>query len=558
MNTINDLKKVLKKSTPEGINGARKSLYQRLCGDKYCYYNDIVLFFEFVNYKTPELLTMNIGIPIDKLGIDSRDLGGVETYVEDYFFREIAAVIQLFERDNVIEDSQKEYVQAKLYIQECDSRIVKRTCSYLQEDYVYVKCHCKMPLNGLNAVAGKKALRMITDLLKELDQWMENFNLNPYEEGRKVYVNQLKIRDILKEKKAVCFIRDGSILPRDSEGKIEENATPFYSPEEMREVLKLSERETVTGMLIKQGITAVTGGAYSGKTTLLEAIQSGVYNHVSGDGREYVITDESAVKVCAEDGRPVNNLDISAFFQEEVNGSSLQQFSAQHTSGSTSQAVNIIEALYAESKVLLVDEDRSAANFMHRDEVMRDIIEREPIIPFTDRIKEISTRMGVSLVLVIGGTSQYFGYADQVILMDHFKASDITEKVKKFKFADTSKKTLADWTYFRKIMTKFDKEILFQGVCTKDRSAVFFDDYVSELTNTGNPFSQAQLNLLAKVAGKVLEIEDRGDLKEDVDRILSQVGHGESFRQGDFEQIRRVDVLMCLFRMSGLEFANAQ
>lgn len=558
MNTINDLKKVLKKSTPEGINGARKSLYQRLCGDKYCYYNDIVLFFEFVNYKTPELLTMNIGIPIDKLGIDSRDLGGVETYVEDYFFREIAAVIQLFERDNVVEDSQKEYVQAKLYIQECDSRIVKRTCSYLQEDYVYVKCHCKMPLNGLNAVAGKKALRMITDLLKELDQWMENFNFNAYEEGRKVYVNQLKIRDILKEKKAVCFIRDGSILPRDSEGKIEENATPFYSPEEMREVLKLSERETVTGMLIKQGITAVTGGAYSGKTTLLEAVQSGIYNHVSGDRREYVITDESAVKVCAEDGRPVNNLDISPFFQEEVNGSSLQKFSAQHTSGSTSQAVNIIEALYAESKVLLVDEDRSAANFMHRDEVMRDIIEREPIIPFTDRIKEISNQMGVSLVLVIGGTSQYFGYADQVILMDHFKASDITEKVKKFEFADTSKQTLADWTYFRKIVTKFDKEILFQGVCTKDRSAVFFDDYVSELTNTGNPFSQAQLNLLAKVAGKVLEIEDRGDLKQDVDNILSQVGHGESFRQGDFEQIRRVDVLMCLFRMSGLEFANVE
>lgn len=558
MNTINDLKKVLKKSTPEGINGARKSLYQRLCGDKYCYYNDIVLFFDFVNYKTPELLTMNIGIPIDKLGIESRDLGGVETYVEDYFFREIAVVIKLFERDNVIEDSQKEYVQAKLYIQDCDSRIVKRTCSYLQDDYVYVKCHCKMPLNGLNAVAGKKALRMITDLLKELDQWMENFNLNPYEEGRKVYVNQLKIRDILKEKKAVCFIQDGSILPRDSEGKIEENATPFYSPEEMREVLKLSEKETVTGMLINRGITAVTGGAYSGKTTLLEAIQSGIYNHVSGDGREYVITDESAVKVCAEDGRPVNNLDISPFFQEEVNGSSLQQFSAQHTSGSTSQAVNIIEALYAESKVLLVDEDRSAANFMHRDEVMRDIIEREPIIPFTDRIKEISNQMGVSLVLVIGGTSQYFGYADQVILMDHFKASDITEKVKKFEFADTSKQTLADWTYFRKIVTKFDKEILFQGVCTKDRSAVFFDDYVSELTNTGNPFSQAQLNLLAKVAGKVLEIEDRGDLKQDVDNILSQVGHGESFRQGDFEQIRRVDVLMCLFRMSGLEFANVE
>lgn len=121
---------------------------------------------------------------------------------------------------------------------------------------------------------------------------------------------------------------------------------------------------------------------------------------------------------------------------------------------------------------------------MHRDEVMRDIIEREPIIPFTDRIKEISTQMGVSLILVIRGTSQYFGYADQVILMDHFKVADITEKVK-----------------------KFDKGILLHSVCTKDRAAVFFDDYISELTNTGNPFSQAQLNLLAKVAGMVLEME---------------------------------------------------
>lgn len=143
-----------------------------------------------------------------------------------------------------------------------------------------------------------------------------------------------------------------------------------------------------------------------------------------------------------------------------------------------------------------------------------------------------------------------------MILMDHFKAADITEKVKKFEFVDTSKKTLAHWTYTKKLITKFYKGILLHSVCTKDRAAVFFDDYISELTNTGNPFSQAQLNLLAKVAGMVLEMDDRGELKEDVDRILSQVGYRENFGNGDFEQIRQVDVLMRLFRMSGLEFAN--
>lgn len=41
---------------------------------------------------------MNIGIPIYKWGIDSQSLSGIETHVEDYFFREIAAVIKLFER----------------------------------------------------------------------------------------------------------------------------------------------------------------------------------------------------------------------------------------------------------------------------------------------------------------------------------------------------------------------------------------------------------------------------------------------------------------------------
>lgn len=81
----------------------------------------------------------------------------------------------------------------------------------------------------------------------------------------------------------------------------------------------------------------------------------------------------TALKTDAEDGRPISNLDISPFFNY-LPGKKLDNFSTLHASGSVSQAANIIEAVCGNSKLLFIDEDKSATNFMIRDRNMRKII----------------------------------------------------------------------------------------------------------------------------------------------------------------------------------------
>ena len=182
-------------------------------------------------------------------------------------------------------------------------------------------------------------------------------------------------------------------------------------------------------MGIKKGVTVITGGGYSGKSTLLDAISAGIYDHVIGDGRELCITDESAVTISAEDGRSVKHVNISPFIKW-LPGGDTSDFSTDHASGSTSQAANIMEAVDCDAKLLLIDEDRSATNFMIRDRMMKELIEKEPITPFTDRVNELHKMHGVSTILVIGGSGEYLSVADKVYMMEDYLIHDVTEKSK--------------------------------------------------------------------------------------------------------------------------------
>ena len=200
-----------------------------------------------------------------------------------------------------------------------------------------------------------------------------------------------------------------------------EGAIPFRAPQG-----SAVELAGVRGMGISRGVTVITGGGYSGKSTVLDAIAEGVYNHVSGDGRELCITDETAVSIAAEDGRSVTNLNISPFIKW-LPGGNPTDFSTVHASGSTSQAANIMEAVDGGARLLLIDEDRSATNFMIRDRLMKQLIKREPITPFTDRVRELA-KNGISTILVIGGSGEYLAVADAVYLMDAYEMFDVTEE----------------------------------------------------------------------------------------------------------------------------------
>lgn len=196
--------------------------------------------------------------------------------------------------------------------------------------------------------------------------------------------------------------------------------------------INLPFKGKLKGMGIKKGITLFVGGGYHGKSTVLKALELGVYNHIEGDGREYVITDESALKVRAEDGRFITNTDISLFINNLPNGKDTKKFSTDNASGSTSQAANIIEGIESDTKVFLIDEDTSATNFMIRDNIMQKLVsrEKEPITPFIEIVKSLYDKLGISTILVVGSSGDYFDIADTVIQMDSYTPKDVTSQAK--------------------------------------------------------------------------------------------------------------------------------
>ena len=269
----------------------------------------------------------------------------------------------------------------------------------------------------------ERAQRMLCkDLPEAVDMFAAQLNRKRLAEACELAYRQQKIREYLRDSEYTAFIANGSILPRLSDGVSPMmNAIPFRSaPEDEITVCG------VTGMGIRRGVTILTGGGYSGKSTLLDAIASGIYNHTIGDGRELVLTDPTAFSIAAEDGRSVKNANISPFIKW-LPGGDTTDFSTAHASGSTSQAANIMEAVDIGATLLLIDEDRSATNFMIRDNKMKSLIKKEPITPFTDRVQELSRR-GVSTILVIGGSGEYLGVCDRVYLMEDYLIHDVTER----------------------------------------------------------------------------------------------------------------------------------
>lgn len=255
--------------------------------------------------------------------------------------------------------------------------------------------------------------------------------------------DQLELRSHLGEAGLIGFVGNGAILPRksgDSDLPMKSSdAVVFTSPPELEHTVELSSGRSITGMGIPRGVTVIVGGGYHGKSTILRALERGVYPHIAGDGREWVISDPTATSIRAEDGRAVTGDDISAFINNLPSGSDTRFFSTTNASGSTSQAANLVEALETGARTLLIDEDTSATNFMIRDDRMRALIpaEREPITPFVSRVRPLLTERGVSTVLVAGGSSAFFEVADLVIALDAYVPADVTARARELVGAES-------------------------------------------------------------------------------------------------------------------------
>ena len=324
---------------------------------------------------------------------------------------------------NVNKFSEKIFGSGKsglISISRCTQEILERTSIVINKDNIEARFYVGFPARGRTVLA------------KELEKIL--FNVIPNINRIKLVEDQEYIRTKLKEKDLIAFIANGSMLPRESgvSQKPLIDSIPFKSPKTLEVEFDLPNRRVVKGMGIKKGITVIVGGGYHGKSTLLNSLELGVYNHIEGDGRELVITDNSAMKVRAEDGRSIKNTDISLFIDNLPNGKDTVSFTTENASGSTSQAANIIEAIEAKSKVLLIDEDTSATNFMIRDDLMQKLVskEKEPITPFIEIVKPLYNQKDISTILVIGSSGDYFDVADYVIQMDNYEVKDVTKEAK--------------------------------------------------------------------------------------------------------------------------------
>ena len=247
--------------------------------------------------------------------------------------------------------------------------------------------------------------------------------------------DQHYIREMLPGMGLCAFVANGSVLPRESgiSPRPMKGGVKFQSPKELEVTMELPHKGKITGMGIRKGITLIVGGGYHGKSTLLKALELGVYDHIAGDGREYVITDSTAVKLRAEDGRSIQKTDISMFVNDLPSGKNTKAFYTEDASGSTSQAANVVEAMESGTKLLLIDEDTSATNFMVRDELMQRVVHRnqEPITPFIERAGYLFETCGISTILVAGSSGAYFHIADCILQMEQYRPKDITALAKK-------------------------------------------------------------------------------------------------------------------------------
>lgn len=454
--------------------------------------------------------------------------------------------------------------------------VLDRTSVLLDDKSIEMRFFVGLPARG-RTISGRQAAQMLCeDIPKIVDRSLKYSALNAQQLQH--HVETIEDADWLRQqlaaKNLVAFVANGSILPRRSgvdPRPLTGNAVvPFISPQSLEVEFNCPNRGLIKGMGIPAGITLIVGGGYHGKSTLLQAIELGVYDRIPGDGREFVVTNPNAVKIRAEDGRSIAKVNISPFIANLPQGRSTESFSTTNASGSTSQAANIIEALEVGAELLLIDEDTTATNLMIRDRRMQKLIsqEREPITPFLDKVRQLYTQYGVSTILVMGGSGDYFDVADTVIAMDDFLPQDVTEKAKSIAQQYPNERTLEGGEEFGQITQRIPlpesidpsrgrREVKLK---VRDVDEVVFGTEDIELRAVEQIVDKGQLRsiALAIVYAKAKYMDRKQTISEILDRVITDIATEgldvlTEFPQGDLVLFRRFELAAVLNRLRSLK-----
>ncbi len=354
-----------------------------------------------------------------------------QTALEDFLGRAVAAAIKRH-----VKGRRGTGRSGEIEISTSGQQVLRRNAVLINRQQLEARLLFALPGSG-RSILGKQAEQMFFTELPQLVRdgllWAGR-SLQQSQEQIEQVEDQEFLRGWLAEHEAIAFVANGALLPRASgiSDRPLSDGLPFQSPPELERSVELPNRGEIRGMALPRGVTLIVGGGYHGKSTLLQALERGVYNHIPGDGRELVVSTPAAVKIRAEDHRAVTGVDISPFIGTLPGNRTTDHFTTENASGSTSQAANIVEALECGCDCLLIDEDTSATNFMIRDRRMQQLVpdRQEPITPLLHRVRELYESEGVSTVIVTGGSGDYLAVADRVIMLDNYRVTDVSQRAK--------------------------------------------------------------------------------------------------------------------------------
>ncbi|EJY0699317.1 ABC-ATPase domain-containing protein [Vibrio parahaemolyticus] len=447
--------------------------------------------------------------------------------------------------------------------------VLDSTAVLFTEEGIELRFRVNLPAEG-RSVLGKKANNILTfhlpkfirraTLERELDK-------EAMVKHCQVVEDQSALREQLEAHNLVAFVANGSVLPRIA-GNCDlpmKEAVEFTAPESLQVTLHAPNKGYITGLGIPKGITLIVGGGFHGKSTLLNAIERSIYDHIPGDGREYIVTDQKAMKIRAEDGRCVHHLNLSNYINHLPMGKDTADFSTQDASGSTSQAAWLQESIEAGATSLLIDEDTSATNFMIRDERMQALVAKgdEPITPLVDRIGQLRDELDISTIIVMGGSGDYLDVANTVIQMHDYQAVDVTEKAKRViaqhptqrhNESEESLQTFRPRALNRVALMNILTDGKFR-VSAKGKDSLRFGKEFTDLSSLEQIESADEVNAIGWLWFQLAQLPGWcNNPAKEIEEMLSGEWHASLPKQGDLAKPRTLDVMAALNRMRKSQF----
>ncbi len=547
-----------------------KELLQRINGRGYKAYKDIKGVYSFTNF------TLEIAhVQGDPFAAPSHLIAKIklpDTGVKEECYsnkdREIACrdfLTRLFEKNcrKLSKGLRGTGNSGVISIQKCGQEILERSSVVIDtnKEEIEFRFYAGLPARG-RTVMGKIAEEMFFKEIPDIVYYSTHFDDTTYNnllKHIKTYEDYCFIKKSLKERKLVSFIPNGSILPRRSgidERPPELNKQtiiPFLSPESLSVEFQLPNGGKIHGMGIPEGITVITGGGFHGKSTLLKAIERGIYGHIPEDGRELVATIDNAVKIRAEDGRSIEGVDISPFIKNLPFKKDTKNFSTENASGSTSMAANIVEAVECGAKLFLIDEDTSATNFLIRDERIREVVKKEPITPYIDIAKSLYKDYGISTIIITGGSGDYFDVADRVILMDEYLPYDVSEKAikEKNRFDNKVDFEIKERTILLPSPQKGKKE----KISAKGKFTIQYGRQTIDLSYVEQLAEKNQTEFIALVLRFLYLNREKNSMTEKVKKILENIEKDgfTKLKNGNLAAARIFEIMAAINRLRGIK-----